>query len=98
MKQLLIAAICLLPGAAHAQTESEYTHAIYWGIRSASATPYKVRFTYPATYERIAPPFYERKHALKVNGVPGYGYAKMKFNGGDPKNLSNWTVVKAYIE
>ena len=104
MRTLLIIVTFFIACGAQAQTTSKvdeyaYDHAIRWAIRGKAADPMGVKFSWsPPTYERIAPPIYERKYEIKISGQTAYGYAKVKYNGGDAKDLKNWTILKSTID
>ena len=104
MKKVLFVVMCLMVLGVTAQNAAQpdefaYDHAIRWAIRGKAANPQSVSFSWnPPTYERIAPPVYERKYEIKIAGQTRYGYAKVQYKGGDPKDLNNWKVLKATID
>ena len=103
MKKLFLLIGCLMALGASGQQANvkqsvfDYDHAIRWAIRSKAANPYSISFGFLPTYERVEPPIYERKYEIKIGGYSTAGYAKVQYLGGDPKNLDNWKIIKAYI-
>jgi hypothetical protein len=71
-------------------------------IRDMCKDPAGVDFE-QVTYTRDGDNEWERKWRIKgENGYGGhtvaYGYAKIRFTGGDPNNADNWLIVKKYID